>query len=508
MATDKKNVVLFIADDLGLYLGCYGTKGIKTPNIDKLASEGTRFTRAFASTASCSGSRSTIYTGLHTHQNGQYGLAHGWNHFQTHDHIETLPQVFNSLGYQTGIIGKVHVGPPSCYPWETFEASQSRDVKWNSERAAAFFDQAKATDRPFHLTVAFRDPHRDATRDGFGNESEEVVKAGIKVPKYSPEDVEVQPWITDIPEVRHELAQYYESISRMDLGVGLILEELRRRGLDKNTMVVMVSDNGAPFINSKTTLYDAGVRLPLIVRCPGIPGGVVNPNLVSFLDILPTCIAWAGVGDADVKTPNTVKSPPRLGDSILPILGAGEVFAADKWEQHIFGSHTFHEVQNYWPTRYLRSQRYKYHRNIAWRLEFPFGTDLYGSTSWEGIRNTEQPVMIGKRTLEKYLFRGPEELFDLENDPYEVVNIVDKPEVQEELARFRKAMEEWQYKTADVWLFKDGVSAITSQKHQVYGLKLVDRFDLDVANPGNKLGPFWKKPETNEDADSDLMASG
>ncbi|KAI0202461.1 alkaline-phosphatase-like protein [Astrocystis sublimbata] len=492
-SNSRKNVLLFIADDLGLYLGCYGTKGIKTPHVDALAAQGTKFTKAFASTASCSGSRSTMYTGLHTHQNGQYGLAHGWNHFQTHEHIETLPQIFNSLGYQTGIIGKVHVGPPSSYPWETFEVSQSRDVKWNASAAGSFFDKAESTDRPFHLTVAFRDPHRDNTRGGFGNDSEEVISAGIEVPKYKPEDVEVQPWITDCPELRTELVQYYESISRMDLGVGLVLEELKNRGLDENTLVIFVSDNGAPFLNSKTTLYESGIRLPFIVRCPGGANGVVNPNLVSFLDILPTCIAWSGA--SEVKTSNTGKSPPRLGTSILPILGASDALPADKWKQHVFGSHTFHEVQNYWPTRYMRTQRFKYHRNIAWRLDFPFGTDLYGSLSWEGIRNGEPPIMLGQRTLEKYLFRGPEELFDMEKDPLEVDNLAKKEEYKEVLEECRKAVESWQFETTDVWLFKDGISAITSKKHQVLGLKVPDRFDIDVNNPGNAVGPHWVAPE-------------
>lgn len=116
MAKQHRNVVQMVADDLGLMLGCYGLAAIKTPHIDQLAAEGTRFTNAFASTASCSGSRSTIYTGLHTHQNGQYGLEHGWNHFQTHQHVETAPQIFNSLGYLTGITAKVHVGPRSAYP--------------------------------------------------------------------------------------------------------------------------------------------------------------------------------------------------------------------------------------------------------------------------------------------------------------------------------------------------------------------------------------------------------
>ena len=113
---DKKNILLLIADDLGKQLSCYGAKSIKTPNIDKLASEGTRFDYAFASTASCSGSRSVIYTGQHTHQNGQYGLASHRHHFVTFDHVETAPQLLNQIGYRTGILGKIHVGPLAVYP--------------------------------------------------------------------------------------------------------------------------------------------------------------------------------------------------------------------------------------------------------------------------------------------------------------------------------------------------------------------------------------------------------
>jgi N-sulfoglucosamine sulfohydrolase len=499
MADRQKNVLLMVADDLGLMLGCYGLGAIQTPHADRLAAEGTRFTHAFASTASCSGSRSTIYTGLHTHQNGQYGLQQGWNHFQTHDHIETTPQVFNSLGYQTGIIGKVHVGPRAVYPWEWYAPSLSRDVRANAAEAGRFLDKAAETGRPFHLTVGLRDPHRDETREGFGNDEDDV--RDIEVPDYQTDQVEIPGFITDVPELRTELVEYYKSISRMDLGVGLILAELAKRGLDKTTLVIFVSDNGAPFLNSKTTLYDAGVRLPLLVRQPGSRPGVVNPNMVSFVDILPTCIAWAtGHGDsaADVKTGNTGKSPKRLGTPFLAILGEEDVLPGEKWTQHIFGSHTFHEIQNYWPTRFLRDRRYKYHRNIAWRLDFPFATDLYISLSWEGIRNSgpsaggDTPeVMIGRRRLRNYVFRGPEELFDLENDPEEVCNLAGRPELEEVLKSMRATLEDWQYQTDDVWLFKDGVSAITTQGAQKLGLKLPDRFDFDVESPGNAVGPHW-----------------
>ena len=281
--------------------------------------------------------------------------------------------------------------------------------------------------------------------------------------------------------------------------------------------MIFVSDNGAPFINSKTTLYDAGVRLPLLVRQPGKPGGVINPNMVSFLDILPTCIDWAtSVSGNTVQTENSSKSPPRRGVSFLRVVDQSEALPATVWKQHVFGSHTFHEIQNYWPTRYLRNRRYKYHRNIAWRLDFPFATDLYVSLSWEGIRNacsskkingdtkgdasngtngSDTPeIMIGRRRLQNYLYRGPEELFDLENDPEEVVNLINDTNLRSVVEEMRAELEKEQYETGDVWLFRDGVSVATTQGARKEGLRLPDRFDFDPRAPGNRSGPHWSPP--------------
>lgn len=511
-----KNVLLIVADDLGLMLGCYGLDAIKTPHADRLAAQGTKFTHAFASTASCSGSRSTIYTGLHTHQNGQYGLQQGWCHFQTHDHIETMPRVFNAMGYQTGIIGKVHVGPRSVYPWEWYAPNLSRDVRANAAEAAKFFDKAADTGRPFYLTIGLRDPHRDETREGFGNEDEDV--RDLLVPNYRSEGVDIPTFITDVPELRTELVEYYKSISRMDLGIGMISTELEKRGLDKNTLVIFVSDNGAPFLNSKTTLYDAGVRLPLLVRQPGGKPGVVNPNMVSFLDIFPTCLEWANFADSGTKAASMVDSPLRLGRSFLSVIGETEVLPEDQWKQYVFGSHTFHEVQNYWPTRFMRTRQYKYHRNVAWKLDFPFATDLYSSLSWEGIRNRpavaladgqcDTPeIMIGRRRLGHYVSRGPEELFDLDADPDEVENLAGRPEFRDTLLAMRAAVEDWQYQTDDPWLFKDGVSVVTTQMGQELGLRLPDRFDFDPSRPGNTAGPHWK-PQTTKKLGSGMVRYG
>lgn len=464
----RKNVLLLVADDLGKQLGCYGAKTCQTPHIDELAAQGTRFTKAFASTASCSASRSTIYTGLHTHQNGQYGLNGSRHHFTTFENVETTPAIFNQLGYLTGIIGKVHVGPEAVYPWAVREESYSRDVAWVAERAGHFFAKAQREARPFHLTIGFIDPHRDWTRSGFGND--EGFGDGVDRKTYRPEDVEVPDFLTDVPGVRQEFAGYYESISRMDQGVGFILQKLRETGLDEDTLVIFLSDNGPPFLNSKTTLYDAGVSLPLIVRHPDRRTPAVSPNLISYVDILPTILDFVGGQPKEDRR--------RLGRSFLPILTVDEELPA--WGE-VYGSHTFHEITNYWPTRYVRTRRYKYHRNIAWRLDFPFAADLYGSLAWEDIRNadTNPSKKVGNRPLRDYFFRPAETLYDLEADPFEVVNLAQDAAHAGVLAELRDKMEAWQRRSEDPWLYRDGISVMFIQHHLDEGMVVPDRWDMD-----------------------------
>lgn len=451
-----RNILLMIADDLGRMAGCYGEPTIRTPNIDALAASGTRFDMAFTSTASCSASRSVIYTGLHTHETGQYGLHHDHHHFLTFDHIETAPALFNRAGWRTGIIGKVHVGPDATYPWQHREESESRDVDWMAGRVRAYLNEVG--EAPFFLTVGFIDPHRDQTRAGFGD------PCGPD-PVFAPEEVSVPPFLTDLPEVREELAAYYHSVARMDRGVGMILDALAEAGRAEDTLVCFLSDNGAPFLNSKTTLFDAGVRLPLLIRAPGSAAGCANPNLVSFTDLLPTFMDWAEIEAAP---------GPRRGRSLLPILEAMEMRPG--WD-HVFGSHTFHEITNYWPTRFLRTQRYKYHRNVAWQLPFPFSGDLYGSISWEAMRR-QDPVTIGARLLDAYVHRPAEELYDLETDSGEVKNLAGDPPHAELLAELRVMLETWQRETDDPWLFRDGISVRAVRHHLEQGLVIPDRFDL------------------------------
>lgn len=485
----RKNILLLIADDLGReQMGCYGSSAAITPNLDGLAASGTCFDMAFTSTASCSGSRTVIYTGLHTHESGSYGLTHGRNGFGTFEKVETAPLLFNHLGYRTGILGKVHVGPNERYPWQVRKESESRDVTRIAKQALDFFQGCESNEQPFFLTIGFVDPHRALShRGGFGNVPGNY-DSDLQDPVWSPDQVDVPPYLSDLPEVRQELAEYYRAIYRMDQGVGRILAALETTSLAASTMVIFLSDNGPPFINSKTTLYDAGVRLPCLIRAPGRTPLVVNSNMVSYIDLLPTFLDWAGARDMSPVLDGAV---PRRGRSLLPIID--QQSPVPGWD-HVFGSHTFHEITNYWPTRFLRTKRYKYHRNVCWQLDFPFAMDLYASLSFEAMRNSgtkTAQAMIGPRPLKSYIRRPPEELYDMEADPLEVHNLAQDPKMQSTLLEMRKILEKWQLETSDLWLWRDGAPVVryVCSDYARQGLRIPDQFDFDPDNPGNQSVP-------------------
>jgi N-sulfoglucosamine sulfohydrolase len=427
-----RNVVILIADDLGLDLGCYGNPAVRTPNLDALAKNGVRFANAYATVASCSPSRASIYTGLYTHQNGQYGLQHSPHSQQTHPWVMSLPRLLRGAGYFAGIIGKVHVGPNEVYPWlQVKTKGGNRDVAALARSAREFISDRG--DRPFFLVVGFGDTHRAAK--GFGNEP--FVKDPKEV-RYDPQKVRLPAHLPDQPEVRQELAEYYQSASRLDRGIGLMLDALRDLGVLDNTLIIFISDNGIPFPGAKTTQYAAGLHLPLIISCPTAPKGRVNQAMASYIDLAPTILDWTGV-----KGPASYKLPGR---SLLPILAQDD---PKGWDT-VFGSHQFHEITMYYPMRSLRTRQYSYIVNLANHVEFPFASDLWGSKTWQGVLKRSDP-MLGQRTVKDYLYRPREELYDGKKDPDELRNLAGDPAHAQTLADLRQRLRAWQSATDDPW---------------------------------------------------------
>jgi N-sulfoglucosamine sulfohydrolase len=442
---ERKNVVLFVTDDLGCDTGCYGNPTIRTPEIDRLAREGVLFTNAFCTTASCSSSRSVILTGLYNHANGQYGLAHAEHHFAGYHKLLSLPMMLSQAGYRTALIGKLHVQPESAYKFEKVLRANSRNTVQMAEACREFISEE--SERPFFLYFCPTDPHRSGDTVDVGGVPANAFgnipggHPGVKEQEYDPRDVVVQPFLPDTTVSRAELTQYYTSVSRIDQGLGRLREILKEAGAEKDTLIIFTSDNGIAFQGAKTTLYDPGMRIPLLVYSPEIKNAAHRCEaFVTHADLTPTILEYAGV-----------KPEGKMhGRSWLSVLTEEKPAG---WNE-VYASHTFHEVTMYYPMRVVLDRQYKLIWNLAHPLEYPSASDLYDSPTWQEALQRGRDSSYGKRTVEEFLNRPQFELYDLAADPDEVKNLADSEEHRQVAERLKQKLRDFQKATDDPWILK------------------------------------------------------
>ncbi len=479
----ERNVIFIITDDESPTLGCYGDTVAVTPNIDAIAADGTLFRKAFATTASCSASRSVVMSGLHNHRNGQYGHQHAYHKFASWQNVVSLalPRVMANAGYRTAQCGKYHVAPEEVYRFETYIKGNGRNAVEMANNCRKFITDASA-DKPFFLYFATSDPHRgggkdqtseqDLKPDLFGNKPNDGAFPGIDEVFFNPEDVKVPYFLPDTVETREELAQYYQSCARIDQGVGRLVSILKDAGLYDKTMIVFTSDHGMAFAGGKTTVYEGGLNVPFVVRNPYEANrGVVSDALISHIDITPSLLDFAGGLDPKTNGPVNWVNPNDYwksrdqsqmdnrgsgsfrsyqGKSWLSILGDP---GATHWDA-IFASHTFHEIQMYYPMRVVRDSKYKLIWNIAHQLPYPFASDLWSASSWQAQYQDSLSAPYGQHTVGEYINRARFELFDIENDPMETTNLALKPEYSELLKTYQTRLKAMQKELQDPWIMK------------------------------------------------------
>jgi N-sulfoglucosamine sulfohydrolase len=384
------NIVFLISDDHSWTdLGCYGNSAARTPNLDKLASQGTRFTQCFVTSPQCSPNRSAILTGQPAHQTATSRL-----HAPMPEEQSTFLEVLRERGYHLGAFRKVHQGKEFDKRWDFYGDDKAPFAK--------FFDQ-RPKDKPFFLHVGFIDPHRPYPGKAFD-------------PPTDPAKVSVPHWLPDTPEVRRDLADYLDEIARMDRESGEVLRLLEERGLAGNTMVVFTGDNGMPFPpRAKGTLYEYGIRVPLLVRWPqlwqsrmpsGFTPGSVSDQLVSHVDLPVTWIRAAGAS-----------VPKRMRGVDLLTGTRTEIFSERNWHD------------NFDLGRCIRTSRHKLiYNGLPDKPNRPIG-DLAGSPSWAAY---QELAKAGKLSPEHQAPLSPTrpmlELYDLEKDPRELVNLAERPE--------------------------------------------------------------------------------
>lgn len=412
MPGDKMNVVVVICHDLGQHMGCYGVPEARTPNLDRFAAKGIRFSNHVCCAPQCSPSRAALWTGRYPHANGVVGLSHSGFRNEYHDNERHVAQILDEAGYETHLFGLQHVSarPERCGFKAIHGLAPCAQV---ADRTCRFLEERKGSGPPLFVQVGFFEAHRPFLHpDVEGLDSAEVT---------------VPPYLPDIPEVREDLADLEASIASADRAFGNIVEAVDRSGMGDSTIVVFTVDHGIPFTRAKMTLYDPGIETALLMRVPGVEGGKVYDEPISNVDVLPTLLDLLGV-----DTPENVQ-----GRSFQPLI-TGENYERN---QAIFAEKTYHTY--YDPMRCIRTER--------WKLIANFEFAPWQDTSPDYDDNAKSYVEAAKALAIPYdrQYHPPFELYDRENDPWEQRDLADSAEHREIRDEFIRWLRQWMRDTGD-----------------------------------------------------------
>lgn len=432
-APARPNIVIYLGDDHGVdFVGCYGNRVVRTPNIDRLATQGTRFNRVFAGSPTCSPSRAILWTGLHSARNGTMG-----NHTNCKPDIKSIASYLQPLGYRVVAANKTDVRPATVFPWEILKATLPADPKHVRQYRAEGLD-TEAVDRFLaeHVKTQAKTPLCLILGDNNPHVTWEPNH------EFDPAQLPVPPFMADTPKTRTALANYYQDIATLDRRVGAVLASLENHGLAEHTLFIYTADQGPEWPHCKWTCYDTGLRVPFVARWPGqIPAGATCETLISLVDVTPTLLDLAG-GPA---------RPSLDGRSFKQVL----LGKATKHRQEIFASHTGDGEMNQSPQRCIRDGRYKFILNLhperRWSSHF---------TLVEGIPDSHRDVYVTwlekaktdaatATLIERIEQHAPEELYDTQNDPYEMTNLAAQPEHQRVLKAMREKLRLWRDSVGD-----------------------------------------------------------
>ena len=439
----RPNIVLIIADDMGAEdWGGGGNPHVHTPNLDRLAKAGLSFRRAMLTCSSCSPSRSSTITSRYPHNTDAEQL-----HWLLPAEQVTFVELLKQAGYYTAASGKWHLGNAVKDRFDTVDEASAAGFQLPADAAAAgqavLEDRQNASgcanwvkvlrerprDKPFFMWFAALDPHRDYSPN-------------IIAQPHQPADAIVPPYLPDTAQVRADFAMYYDEIARLDSFVGRVLDELDAQKVAGDTLVVFMSDNGRPFPRCKTTLYESGIRTPLVMRWPArIAANKQCEALVSSVDLGVTFLELA-----DVKPHANMQ-----GRSFASLLSD----PAARHREFAFAEHNWHDYDAF--ERAVRSERFKYIRNLDATLPLTPPADAVRSPTFIDMRRLRDAGQLPQQQSQCFVRpRAEEEFYDLQTDPHELQNLAAAASLANdavlatELARHRSALDAWRRETADL----------------------------------------------------------
>lgn len=414
LAATKPNIVLIIADDCTFRdLGCYGGQAF-TPHIDKLATEGMRFTRCFQAAPMCSPTRHHIYTGQYPVKTGAYP-----NHTHLNPGIQTVVQYLKPLGYRVAHSGKGHVGPNSVFAWEHLPGNQNPDFS----KVNQFVAECQKNSEPFCLFLCSNEPHSPWN---LGDAS-----------RYPPEKIQLPPDFVETPETRESMSHYLAEITYFDDQVGQAVKMLDRQGLAEETLLIVVSEQGSSFPFAKWTCYDSGLQSACIARWPGkIQAGKENPAMIEYVDLLPTFVDVAG------GTPASEMD----GKSLRDVLAGKE-----QHKKYVFGEMTTRGIINgsdYFGIRSVRSEQFKYIWNFTPEVTFQNAcSNSPEFKSWEA--KAAAGDLDAREKVNRYLHRPEIELYNILTDPLELHNLAHDRQYDDVKRELRLQLDQWMQHCGD-----------------------------------------------------------
>ena len=431
-ASDKTrpNILLITVDDMSCdSVGAFGCElQGTTPHIDQLAKQGLRFHFAHVQTGSCYPSRNVLLSGRYSHNTGVEGF------YQVKDaKYPHLVDLMKAAGYFVGIRGKVsHSTPYQPYAWDTDltildeKKQHVKDPQSYYRSTTRGIEMAKKAEKPFCLNINISDPHKPFY--AMSNRGEVFDDPYVPSQVFSADEVPIPGFLFDHPEVRKELSHYYSSVRRADDCVAQILKALDESGQRKDTLILFLSDHGMPLPFAKTAVWYHSTRTPLIICWPEVtrPGAVDRQHMVSAVDVVPTLLDLL-----------EVEHPMGLdGRSFAGALRGEELEGHD----YVYTFHNENSGRNRSPMRSLQSRRFGYIFNPWSDGKRIFRTATTGTLSY---RTMEKLAAVDGEIAERlnlFKHRVPEELYDYENDPDALVNLIDDPAYKDVLKELRREM--------------------------------------------------------------------
>lgn len=439
------NIIWLTSEDNSPFLGCYGDKFATTPNLDKLASEGFLYTHAYANAPVCAPTRNTILTGVYACSGGNENMR---SYYPKSDVVKTYPEYLREIGYYCTNNSKTDYNVNNVDPQKIWDQCDKNAHYKNRAEGQPFF-------AVFNTTIS----HESSIHKFIPNEKL----------RHNPDEVPIPPYHPATPEMKHDWAQYYDKVEDMDTQIGKWLKELEDAGLAENTIVFYYGDHGGVLARSKRYVYETGTRVPFIVRIPEkykhlFPTEKTNSKvnrLISFVDLLPTLLSITGI-----EIPEYLQ-----GDAFL-----GEQKTKDPEYAYMFRGRM---DERYDMCRAVRDQKFRYIRNYmpyrvsGQRLEYLWRAPSI--VSWEQAYKNGECNKIQSAFWET---KPVEELYDTENDPWEVNNLANNPEYKSVLEKMRAANKNWVTKIKDTGFIPEADRVDRAGETPMYDYMRSGKIDL------------------------------